>query len=145
MTTVAQLLRTKGQNVWSILPTATVHDALALMAEKDIGALVVVDGKKLAGIISERDYARRVALVGVVSNDTPVRDIMTQEVITVSPEDTIERCMALMTAHRIRHLPVLDEGKLVGVISIGDVVKAQISEKEAAIGDLERYISGSRA
>lgn len=145
MTTVAQLLRTKGHAVWSISPTATIHDALVLMAEKDVGALVVVEGNKLAGIISERDYVRRAAHIDKVSNDVAVREIMTSDVITVSPEDTIQRCMALMTANHVRHLPVLGGGKLVGVISIGDVVKAQISEKEAAIGDLERYISGSRA
>ncbi len=145
MTTVAQVLQTKGHSVWSIPPAATIHDALVLMAEKDVGALVVLEAGKLAGIISERDYARKSAVKGEISNDMAVREIMTRDVITISPEDTIERCLALMTAKHIRHLPVLDKGELVGVISIGDAVKAQISEKEAAIGDLERYISGSRA
>ncbi len=145
MTTVAQLLRTKGHAVWSISPTATAYDALVLMAEKDVGALVVVEGSKLVGIISERDYVRRMALKGQVSNDTAVRELMTVAVVTVAQEDTIDKCMALMTARRVRHLPVLSGGDLIGVISIGDVVKAQISEKESVIGDLERYISGSRA
>ncbi len=145
MTTVAQLLRTKGHAVWSISPTATAYDALVLMAEKDVGALVVVEGSKLVGIISERDYVRRMALKGQVSNDTAVRELMTVAVVTVAQEDTIDKCMALMTARRVRHLPVLSGGDLIGVISIGDVVKAQISEKESEIGDLERYISGSRA
>ncbi len=145
MTTVAQVLQTKGHSVWSIPPAATIHDALVLMAEKDVGALVVLEAGKLAGIISERDYARRSAVKGEISNDTAVREIMTRDVITISPEDTIERCLALMTAKHIRHLPVLDKGELVGVISIGDAVKAQISEQESMIGDLERYISGKRA
>lgn len=145
MTTVAQVLRTKGHAVWSISPTATAYDALVLMAEKDVGALVVVEGSKLVGIISERDYVRRMALKGQVSNDTAVRELMTVAVVTVAQEDTIDKCMALMTARRVRHLPVLSGGDLIGVISIGDVVKAQISEKESVIGDLERYISGSRA
>jgi len=144
MTTVAQLLLTKGRARWSIAPEATVYAALELMAEKDIGALLVLEEDNLVGVISERDYARKVVLKGKFSKDTRVREIMSEEVVCVCPEQTIEECMALMTAKRVRHLPVLAEDKLVGVISIGDVVKAVISEKEFMIQELERYITGTR-
>ncbi len=144
MTTVAQLLLTKGRARWSIAPDATVYAALELMAEKDIGALLVLEEDNLVGVISERDYARKVVLKGRFSKDTRVREIMTEDVVYVSPERTIEECMALMTAKRVRHLPVLEGGRLIGIISIGDVVKAVISEKEFLIQQLERYITGSR-
>ncbi len=144
MTTVAQVLQEKGHAAWSISPDATVYDALRLMADKDIGALLVLEESKLVGILSERDYARKVALKGRFSKDTLVREIMTEDVVYVSPERTIEECMALMTAKRVRHLPVLANDQLVGIISIGDAVKAIISEKEFLIHQLERYITGSR-
>lgn len=144
MTTVAQILQEKGHSAWSISPDATVYDALRLMADKDIGALLVVEESRLVGILSERDYARKVALKGRFSKDVLVREIMTEDVVYVSPERTIEDCMALMTAKRVRHLPVLAGAKLVGVISIGDAVKAVIADQEFLIEELEKYITGSR-
>ena len=144
MTTVRDLLRIKGNEVWSIAPDASVYEALTLMAEKDIGALLVLDGGQLAGILSERDYARKIVLKGKTSRETAVREIMTGKVMWTRPEQTIEECMALMTNKRIRHLPVLDEGRLIGVISIGDVVKSIISEQEFMIEQLENYITGKR-
>ena len=144
MRAVNEILHLKGHAVWTIGPQASVYEALELMAEKDVGALLVVDGGRLAGIFSERDYARKVILKGKASRETPVRDIMTSPVLTVAPEDTVEECMKLMTLHRIRHLPVVDGGKLVGVISIGDAVKAIITEQEFMIEQLENYITGSR-
>ena len=142
MKTVMQLLQTKGQNVWSITPDAWVIDALKLMAEKRVGALLVLEAGQVVGIISERDYARKVSLLGKSSKTTPVREIMTPKVVYVRPEQTIEDCMALMTDKRIRHLPVLADDQLIGVISIGDVVKAVISEQEFIIAQLENYITG---
>jgi CBS domain-containing protein len=142
MTSVAQLLQAKGRNVWSIAPDASVYDAIKMMAEKGVGALLVLDGERLAGIVSERDYARKVILQGRSSHDTPVRDIMTARVLYVHPEQTVEECMALMTDKRIRHLPVLVDERVVGIISIGDLVKAQISEKDILIRQLENYITG---
>jgi len=142
MITVRQLLRGKGHDVWHIAPDASVYDALMLMAIKEIGSLLVIDGEKLVGIISERDYARKVVLKEKTSMDTPVKEIMTQEVISLRPEQTIQECMALMTDKRIRHLPVLENDRLVGIISIGDVVKAIISQQEFMIEQLERYIEG---
>jgi len=145
MKTVSDLLRVKGNQVWSIGPDATVYDALTLMAEKDVGALLVLDNVgQLVGILSERDYARKIVLKGKTSRETPVREIMTKKVLWVRPDQTIEEIMALMTNKRIRHLPVLEEGRLVGVISIGDVVKAIISEQEFMIEQLENYITGNR-
>lgn len=141
-TTVSELLREKGHDVWSIGPDESVYDALVLMAEKEIGALVVLEGGAPAGLISERDYARKLALAGRSSRDTPVRDVMTARVFGVRPEQTVEECMALMTDKRIRHLPVMNGSELVGVISIGDLVKAIISEQQFIIEQLERYISG---
>jgi len=143
MITVRQLLEGKGYDVWSITPGASVYDALALMADKGIGALLVLEGERLVGLISERDYARKVILKGKSSMETPVREIMTERVIWVGPEQTNEECMALMTAKHIRHLPVLAEDQVIGIISIGDVVKAIISEQEFLIEQLERYIVGS--
>jgi len=142
MITVRQLLQVKGGDVWSIAPDAWVFDALKLMADKGIGSLLVLEGEKLVGILSERDYARKVILKDKSSMDTPVKEIMTQEVITIRPEQTIQECMELMTDKRVRHLPVLSDDRLTGVISIGDVVKAIISQQEFMIDQLERYIEG---
>jgi CBS domain-containing protein len=142
--TVKQLLQVKGRDVWSVTPDASVYEALVYMAEKNVGALLVLDGEQLAGIFSERDYARKVVLRGKTSKDTPVADIMTSRVVYVRPDQTIEDCMALMTDKHIRHLPVLDQGEVVGVISIGDVVKAIISEQTFIIEQLENYIAGAR-
>ena len=144
MTTVRHVLETKGRNVWSVSPDATVYEALKVMADNNVGALVVLAGDQLKGVISERDYARKVILKGKFSRETPVSEIMSTDVVTVRPEQSIEECMALMTDKRIRHLPVLEGEKLVGVISIGDVVKAIISDKEFTIKQLENYITGSR-
>jgi len=140
--TVKDLLKGKGRVVWTIDPSKTVYDALILMAEKRIGALVVRDGKKVVGMISERDYARKVILAGKSSRDTTVADIMTTKVYGVSPSHSINDCMALMTEARIRHLPVLESGELVGIVSIGDVVKSIISEQKYIIRQLETYITG---
>ena len=144
MKTVKQLLQAKVADIWTIMPDAKVYDALALMADKNIGALLVVDAGRLVGIFSERDYARKVVLHGKSSRETPVREIMTTRVVYVRPEQTIEDCMALMTDKRIRHLPVIDGERVMGVISIGDVVKAVISEQEFMIEQLANYIAGSR-
>ena len=141
MLTVRELLAKKGSEVWSVSPDATVYDALQLMAARNVGAVLVLDDGELAGILSERDYARQVILKGKASRDTPVRDIMTTAVVSVSPERTIDDCMSLMTERRIRHLPVLQSDVLLGVLSIGDVVKAVISEKEFHIEQLESYIA----
>ena len=144
MTTVAQLLQDKGRAVWTIAPDATVYDALSLMAAKNVGALVVVEGARVVGILSERDYARKVILKGKFSKDTRVREIMTEKVYFVRPEQTIEECMAVMTAEHIRHLPVLTDERLTGIVSIGDVVRVTISDKEFLIKQLEYYITGHR-
>ena len=141
MKTVRDILKQKGSGLCSVRPDSTVYDALKLMAEKNIGAVLVLDGERPVGILSERDYARQVILKGKTSKDTPVREIMTSKVVFVRPEQSIEECMALMTDKRIRHLPVLEEGKLIGVVSIGDIVKAVISEKEFLIAQLENYIA----
>ena|SRR5688572_14210179 len=140
MKSLKQLLSAKGGQVHSIGPDAKVIEALQIMAQKDIGALVVMESGKLAGILSERDYARKVILRGKSSQDVPVSEIMTAEVITVDPSRTIEECMALVTHRRIRHLPVVDDGNLIGVVSIGDLVKEVIAEQEQTIKQLESYI-----
>lgn len=140
MATVSQMLMSKGDEVYGISPDATVLDALRLMAEKDVGALVVIDGGELIGIFSERDYARKIALQGKSSRTTPVWAVMTDDVVCVSPDLAADKCMAIMTDKRIRHLPVLDNGQLAGIISIGDVVKAIISEQQVLIRHLEDYI-----
>lgn len=140
MKTVQQLLESKRHSVVSVSPSATVLDALKVMAEKEIGAVVVLEDGHLVGIFSERDYARKVVLQGKASKDTPVREIMTDKVVCVRPEQSIDDCMGLMTDKRIRHLPVLDHKKVIGVISIGDVVKEMLSEKEFVIKQLESYI-----
>ena len=140
MKSVRQLLQAKGREIHAIGPEARVIDALKLMAEKEVGALVVTEGGRIAGIISERDYARKVILHGKSSHDITVREIMTGKVITVGPDNTVEECMALMTGKRIRHLPVLEADRLIGVLSIGDLVKEVIAEQEATIKQLESYI-----
>ncbi|RMF35512.1 MAG: CBS domain-containing protein [Chloroflexi bacterium] len=144
MTTVRQVLQAKGWAVWSISPETTMYEALQLMAEKNVGALVVLDEGRLVGIFTERDYARKVALQGRSCTDTLVREVMTPRVIYVHPDQTVEDCMGVMTKHHIRHLPVLEGGKLVGLISIRDVIEALLAEREFLIEQLESYItSGS--
>lgn len=143
MKPVRELLRIKGQETWSVSPDTPVYDALKLMAEKNVGALLVLDGDKLAGILSERDYARKVILKGKASKNTPAREIMSENVVCVTPKQSVAECMALMTDKHFRHLPVIEDGKLVGVISIGDVVKAIISEQKFVIEQLEHYIAGT--
>jgi len=142
MKTVEQILDAKGSDVWSITPDASVLEAIKLMAEKEVGALLVMTGEKPVGIVSERDYARKVILKGRSSHETPIQDIMTTHVVCVSPDQSIEECMALMTEKRIRHLPVMDGERLRGMLSIGDLVKAVIAEQKLVIKELERYISG---
>ena len=145
MKSVAHILKSKAdQKVYSIVPTASVLDAVKLMAEKNIGALVVMEGEKIVGIITERDYARKIVLMARSSKDTPVRDIMTPSAMYVGPAQTSEECMALMTDSRVRHLLVVDSGKLIGLISIGDLVKDIISEQKFIIEQLEHYITGER-
>jgi len=141
MKKVSELVGGKGRVIWSVEPETTVLDALRLMAEKEIGAVLVLRGDTLAGIFSERDYARQVILKGKASKDTPVSDVMTHRIVYVRMDQTVEDCMALMTDKRVRHLPVIENGQLMGVLSIGDVVKAVISEKEFIIAQLENYIS----
>ena len=142
MKTLGQILQTKGNETWTVAPDTTVFAALELMAERDIGALVVIEDDDVVGIFSERDYARKVILAGKSSRTIPVSSIMTKNVICVRPEQTVNKCMALMTEKHVRHLPVLDNGKLVGVISIGDVVKSVINEQQVMITHLEDYIYG---
>jgi CBS domain-containing protein len=142
MITIRQLLDQKGGKILSIHPDATVFDAIAKMAENDIGSLVVIEREGLVGIITERHYSRNVVLKGKTSPTTPVREIMEKNVITVRPEQRVEECMALMTAKRVRHLPVMEGGKLVGIISIGDLVKSIISGQRFVIDQLEHYIHG---
>ncbi|MFQ5755656.1 MAG: CBS domain-containing protein [Acidiferrobacterales bacterium] len=142
MKPIREVLQIKGQETWSVTPDTPVYDALKLMAEKNVGALLVLDGDNLAGILSERDYARKVILKGKASKDTPVGEIMSEKVVCVTPEQSVADCMALMTDKHFRHLPVIEDGKLVGVISIGDVVKAVISEQKFVIEQLEHYIAG---
>lgn len=141
MATVRQVLEQKGDTVWTIGPEASVYDAVALMAEKEIGALAVVQDDRLIGLITERDYARKVILRGRASKDTPVRDIMTTRVIYARPEQTVEECMAVITDQRVRHLPVLENGRLIGLVSIGDMVKAIIAEQQFIIDQLVHYIT----
>jgi CBS domain-containing protein len=144
MTTVRNILQTKGPEIWSVEPETPVMAALKIMDEKNIGALVVARGGSVLGILSERDYARKLVLKGGSSSDFTVQDLMTSSVITVTPEQSMDQCMDLMTSKRIRHIPVIEDDKLIGLISIGDVVKAVISEKEFLIKQLENYISGAR-
>ena len=140
--TVRHLLEQQGRKLWTIDPEATVLDAVAKMAEKDIGSLVVMDGEELIGIITERHYSRNVILKGKTSPTTLVRDIMESNVIHVRPEQSVELCMALMTEKRVRHLPVLEDKKVIGIISIGDLLKAIISKQQYIIDELEHYIHG---
>jgi CBS domain-containing protein len=142
MLRVNYLLALKGKKLWTVAPDEPVLEAIRRMADKHIGALPVMRGDELVGIVSERDYARKVILMGRSSSDTPVADIMTTPVVTVSPDEAVHRCMELMTDRRIRHLPVMDRGKVVGIISIGDLVKAVIEEQQQTIDQLERYIAG---
>ena len=142
MAMVKHLLQRKGPEVWSIAPEAMVYEALQLMADKNVGALLVVEAGQLMGILSERDYARKVILLNKSSMTATVREIMTSKVFYVSPESSIEECMAVMTDKHIRHLPVLENDQLVGVISIGDVVKEIISDREFMIEQLQNYIVG---
>ncbi len=144
MSKVSQILRIKGNTIWFVAPQATVLGALRLMAEKDIGALLVMEDELVVGIFSERDYARRVVLHRKASKDTPVQDVMTERVIYIQPDQDIQECMAIMTDKHIRHLPVMENGELLGVISIGDVVKAIIAEQGFVIEQLVNYITGER-
>lgn len=141
MRTVRQLLDTKSPEIHSIAQDAPVIDAIRLMAERRVGALLVMEGPRLAGILSERDYARKIVLQGRSSKDTPVRDIMTAEVVSVSALHNTDQCMQLMTDSRIRHLPVLEEGRVIGLISIGDLVKAVIEAQQQELDHLQRYIA----
>ncbi len=140
MTLVRQLLENKGRAVFSVAPDAPVLEAIRAMAEHHVGALLVMKGTTLAGIVSERDYARKVILLGRSSADTPVRDIMTAQVVTVSPDTSVQQCMQLVTEKRVRHLPVTESGRVIGMISIGDLVKAVMAEQQQQIEQLERYI-----
>jgi CBS domain-containing protein len=142
MTTAHDILKYKGHAVHGVRPDDTVLAALGVMAEHDVGAVIVLDGDRLAGILTERDYARKVALVGRASKDSPVRAIMTGNVVCVPPSHTVEECMELMTERRVRHLPVVENGRVVGLISIGDLVKATIDEQEFTINQLKSYIAG---
>jgi len=134
-------LGSKTPEVYAVAPGDSVIDAIRLMAEKGVGAVLVMDGARLAGIVSERDYARKIVLHGKSSADTSVRDIMTADVVTVSPHQTVEQCMQIVTDHRIRHLPVVDDEEVIGVISIGDLVKAVIEDQQVQLDQLQRYIA----
>ncbi len=142
MKNVHDILRDKGATIYSVSPDDTVYDALKIMAEKNVGALVVLDGDRLAGIISERDYARKIVLKDKLSKETKVKDIMTTEVFSVTQAMDLDECMELMTENRTRHLPVVENDRVLGIISIGDVVKGIIDHKEFLIGQLESYIKG---
>ncbi|MDA8079583.1 MAG: CBS domain-containing protein [Nitrospiraceae bacterium] len=142
MVTVRRLLESKKKGFWSVAPDVTAYEALQIMADRDVGALLVVSERKLLGIFTERDYSRKVILKGRSSKDTPVKELMTESVYCVTPEDTMEHCMAVMDSNHVRHLPVLDQANLVGIVSIRDVVNMIISEREATIEDLKQFISG---
>jgi len=144
MRTVKDILRAKGSKVYSIAPDATVYEALKRMATKNVGAMLVFEGTELVGLISERDYSRKTILKGRLSKETAVREIMTNEMVSVHPDDDIEECMDLFTDKHVRHLPVIEKGKVVGIVSIGDIVKSIIDYKELIIADLENYIKGKR-
>jgi CBS domain-containing protein len=140
--TVESVLRLKGRQLWSVAPTATVYEAIEKMSEKGVGAMLVMSDGRLAGILSERDYARKVILKDRSSKQTEVREIMTSPVITVTPQETVEHCMRIITENRIRHLPVVDRDRVVGIISIGDLVNWIITAHEETIGQLQSYIAG---
>jgi CBS domain-containing protein len=142
MKRVKEILEDKGHDVWSMDQGACVFDAIKLMAEKEIGALIVMDGERMSGILSERDYTRKVILMGRTSQQTLIEEIMTKEVISVSPGESVKECMTVMTDRHIRHLPVMDEGRLMGMLSIGDLVKAIIADQQFTIEQLEGYING---
>jgi len=143
MTTATQILKSKpDKSVYSTTPSSSVFDAVKLMAEKNVGALVVMEGGAIVGVITERDYARKIVLLARSSKETPVREIMTSPVMYVQPDRTSEECMALMTEYRVRHLPVMDKGEVIGLVSIGDLVKDVISEQKFIIQQLEQYIAG---
>ena len=141
MRLVSEILQSKGHNVWFVRPEAFVFDAVKMMSERSVGALLVMEGEEMVGIITERDYARKVILAGKSSKQTQVKDIMTQRVLWVAPERTIEECMALMTDKKVRHLPVVENTKVVGIVSIGDLVKAIIAEQQVIIDQLQNYIN----
>ena len=141
--TIRQILQTKGADVWSVSPDTSVYEALQIMADRDVGALFVVKEGRLVGIFSERDYARKVALNGKSSKDATVREMMTQQVLFMTPNESVDDCMALMTAKRVRHLPVLENDQLTGIVTIGDVVKSVIAEQKLTIDQLEKYVSGN--
>ncbi len=142
MKTVKDILKDPSREIWSVSPMATAYEALEVMADKDIGALLVFENDQLVGIFSERDYARKVILKGKSSKDTHVGELMTQQVLYAKPENTLNECLALMTSKHIRHLPIFDKDRIAGIITIGDVVKEIISEQEITIKGLEGYISG---
>ncbi|WP_449301942.1 CBS domain-containing protein [Pseudoxanthomonas mexicana] len=141
MRTVRQLLGSKTPEIFAVSPDASVLDAIKLMAEKGVGAVLAMQGARLCGIVSERDYARKVVLQGRSSSNTPVRDIMTAKVVTVRPDDSVDHCMQVVTEHRIRHLPVAEGDAIIGVISIGDLVKAVIEDQKVELDQLQRYIA----
>lgn len=141
MRTVRQLLGSKTPEIFAVSPDASVLDAIKLMAEKGVGAVLAMQGARLCGIVSERDYARKVVLQGRSSSNTPVRDIMTAKVVTVRPDDNVDHCMQVVTEYRIRHLPVAEGDAIVGVISIGDLVKAVIEDQKVELDQLQRYIA----
>ena len=144
MRSVKDILEEKGTQVYAVSPDATVYEALQIMADKNVGALMVIEGDTVAGLISERDYARKIILKGKFSKDVPVREIMTVDIIRIGPDNDVEYCMELMTDKRVRHLPVFENDRLIGIISIGDIVKAIIEHKEEIIEQLENYIKGKR-
>lgn len=144
MNTVNRVLRSKGHRVWKISQDAMVLEALRLMAEKETGSVMVMDGERVVGIFTERDFARKVGLQNWLPSTMKVADVMTRELITVSPEDNVNKCMALITEHRVRHLPVMEDGRLVGIVSIGDVVKDIIEELQFAVKQMENYITNFR-
>ncbi len=140
--TIGEILGHKGSQVWSISPDATVFDAIQMMSDKNVGALLVIEGEQLVGIITERDYTRKVALKGKVSKQTAVREILTGVIVKANPDSTVEECMRLMTDHRVRHLPVLEGERIVGIVSIGDLVTWIISAQTSTIHQLQTYIAG---
>jgi CBS domain-containing protein len=144
MRSVKDILQEKGTQVYAISPDAKVYEALQLMADKNVGALMVMEGDRAVGLISERDYARKIVLKGKFSKDVPVHEIMTADIVRISPDRDVENCMELMTDKRVRHLPVFENDRLIGIISIGDIVKAIIEHKEEIIEQLEGYIKGKR-